>query len=62
VIRLTGSNIVTVEEGAEREYVGPHLTTLAEQQIALNGVLAKLVCPNLVSACSRMNNCFVIRT
>lgn len=38
------SNIIQVEEGAEREYVGPHLTTLAEQQTALAGVLAKLVC------------------
>jgi hypothetical protein len=32
-----------VEEGPERELVGPHLIGLVEQRDALNGVLSKLV-------------------
>jgi hypothetical protein len=40
---LTCSNIITIEEGPEREFVGPHLLTLAEQKDAFAAVMTKLV-------------------
>ena len=45
---LTCSNIITIEEGPERELVGPHLLTLAEQRDAFTAVMTKLVRPALL--------------
>jgi len=48
-MKLTGSNIVAVEDWPERELVGPHLTNLASYRESFAGVLSKLVRPHLYS-------------